>query len=94
MTSILKTVVRRFATQRQVFGISIKSKDRAAVAPDVQSLLTAYGDIIHCRFGLNEGKQSPLIVLAVQADAKIIQSFEKDLKLLGKSIQVKKMKFD
>lgn len=61
-----------------VMGIYLS--DRREQAPDVQEVLTKYGDMIRGRTGIHDARTSTgLITLALEADREEIQALEAEL---------------
>ena len=65
-----------------VLGImGILLSDRRGQAPDVQEILTKYGDLIQCRTGVHDAATSVgLITLTVEADREELHALTAELK--------------
>ncbi|NMB46868.1 MAG: hypothetical protein GX998_10740 [Firmicutes bacterium] len=62
-----------------VMGILLN--DRRQQAPDVQEVLTKYGDLILCRSGVHDSaKEQGLITLAVEAAEVEVRALAEELK--------------
>ncbi|NPV79432.1 MAG: hypothetical protein HPY52_04020 [Firmicutes bacterium] len=67
--------------RRPVHVVGIRVEDRVKYAPEVQEILTRYGDVIVSRAGYHN-PQSPdgIITMVVEAEPTIVQNLAKDLR--------------
>ncbi|NLW46697.1 MAG: hypothetical protein GXY86_05120 [Firmicutes bacterium] len=70
-----------------IMGILVE--DRAAVAPELQEVITKYGSEILCRMGIpGPKKHKALITIIIESDLEQLTSFRRELDTIpGLSVQ-------
>ncbi|MEW5866887.1 MAG: hypothetical protein AB1774_08525 [Bacillota bacterium] len=64
-----------------VYVVGVRVRDRAKHAPEMQEVLTRYGDVIVSRAGYhNPQRTDGIITMVVESEPEIVQSLTEDLR--------------